>query len=164
MAKIKDPVELINAAKSKISASHINKTFIGKLFLFQYDPKTAAVLPYWDRYPLVFPISTKSGSMLGVNMHYLPLTLRLRLLNNFKKLMDPAKKNFIHIDYPTIEDQSSLRFARPCIKRYLFKHFVSRLVPIDVEDWDMTIAISSLADFQKASARKVWADSTKKVQ
>src|SRR5277367_1559306 len=126
---------LINAAKTAIPADNINKGFIGKLFLFEYDPKLKDVLPYWDRFPLVFPIDTSRTSMLGINMHYLPITLRLRLLKNFGMYIDKTKKNLLNINYDLIEDRSELKYAIPCIKRYLSNHFVSRLVPIDIADW-----------------------------
>jgi len=151
---------MIRAANTAVSVGSINKSFIGHMFLFEYDPKTKEKLPYWDRFPLVIPINTKASSMLGINLHYLPLTFRARLLANMQKMLDKEKKTFININYQMIEDQEPLQYAIPCLKKYLFNHFQSRLVPIDPVDWDLVIA-SPLQDFQKASDRKVWSDSIK---
>lgn len=161
--KLVDPVKMIKAANGAVSSSNINKNFIGHMFLFEYDPKLKVTLPYWDKFPLVFPLDVKNGqSMLAINMHYLPILTRARLLDNFQRMIDKEKKTFININYKMIEDQDHLKYAIPCIKRYLFKHIVSRLVPIDPLDWDLVIA-APLDRFQKASANKVWDDSLKKI-
>ena len=33
-----------------------NKTMIGRMYFFFYDPKTKETLPYYDRFPLVLPV------------------------------------------------------------------------------------------------------------
>ena len=53
----------------------------GKLNLFVYDPKFKKTLPYYDTFPLVLPIDTFKGGFLGFNLHYLPINLRIRLLD-----------------------------------------------------------------------------------
>ena len=46
----------------------------GRMYMFFYDPKTKAKMPYYDRMPLIFPISVLDTSFLGLNLHYLPFT------------------------------------------------------------------------------------------
>ena len=62
-----------------------NKPFYGKLNMFFYSPKHAKTLPYYDTFPLVLPLEKYSDGFLGINMHYLPIPLRIRLLD---KLVD----------------------------------------------------------------------------
>jgi hypothetical protein len=57
-----------------------NKPFIGKLNMFFYDPKFKKTLPYYDTFPLVLPLEAYSDGFLGINFHYLPIPLRLKLL------------------------------------------------------------------------------------
>ena len=63
----------------------ITRPFYGNLNMFFYDPKFKKTLPYYDRFPLVLPIERYSDGFLGINLHYLPIPLRIRLLD---ELMD----------------------------------------------------------------------------
>ena len=62
-----------------------NRPFYGKLNMFFYDPKFKKKLPYYDTFPLVLPLETYNDGFLGINMHYLPIPLRIKLLD---KLVD----------------------------------------------------------------------------
>ena len=72
----------------------------GRLYMFQYDPKGADTLPYYDMFPLVFPFEIQSDFFLGLNMHYLPYLLRIRLLDRLmtyasnKKMDDTTRLKF----------------------------------------------------------------------
>ena len=58
-----------------------NSPFIGRLNMFFYDPKFKKTLPYYDTFPLVLPIENYPDGFLGINFHYLPMSLRLQLLD-----------------------------------------------------------------------------------
>jgi hypothetical protein len=58
-----------------------NRLEVGKMFLFSYDPKTKADLPYYDTFPLIFPIKKLPDGFLGLNLHYLPYILRAKLMD-----------------------------------------------------------------------------------
>ena len=58
-----------------------NRPFYGKLNMFFYDPKFKKKLPYYDTFPLVLPLETYNDGFLGINMHYLPIPLRIKLLD-----------------------------------------------------------------------------------
>ena len=53
-------------------ARYKNRVSMGKMYLFNYDPKHKDTLPYYDRYPLIFPVNKAPGGFYGINMHYLP--------------------------------------------------------------------------------------------
>ena len=55
--------------------------FFGRLNMFFYDPKFKKKLPYYDTFPLVLPLETYNDGFLGVNLHYLPIPLRIKLLD-----------------------------------------------------------------------------------
>ena len=42
----------------------------GKMYFYFYDPKYKAVLPIYDRFPLVIPIEPYPDGFLGLNLHY----------------------------------------------------------------------------------------------
>ena len=58
-----------------------NRPFYGRLNMFIYDPKFKKTLPYYDTFPLVLPLEKYSDGFLGINLHYLPIPLRIRLLD-----------------------------------------------------------------------------------
>lgn len=56
------------------------RPLVGQMYMYYYDAKTKDTLPYFDRMPLVFPFKKVAGGFYGLNMHYLPLTLRAKLI------------------------------------------------------------------------------------
>ena len=75
------PLDLIRDGKRD------NKPFYGKLNMFMYDPKFKKTLPYYDTFPLVLPIEKYSDGFLGINLHYLPIPLRIKLLDRLVDYM-----------------------------------------------------------------------------
>ena len=59
----------------------VTKIMPGHLYMFMYDPKLKKELPYYDMFPLVFPYAKTEDGFIGLNMHYLPYNLRIRLLD-----------------------------------------------------------------------------------
>jgi hypothetical protein len=118
---------------------------IGQMYMFLYDPKYKAVLPYYDMYPLVFPIEFYGDGFLGINLHYLPPLARAQLMTNLKtlatdkKLSDNARLN---ISYEVLR-ASAIRFQgyENCIKRYLFAHVRSSFHQVSPLDWDKAVIL-----------------------
>ena len=69
------PLDLIRDGKRR------NAPFYGRLNMFTYSPKHRKKLPYYDTFPLVLPIEQYPDGFLGINFHYLPIPLRIRLLD-----------------------------------------------------------------------------------
>src|SRR5210317_1545107 len=57
------------------------KPIPGSMYMYFYDAKHKATLPYFDRFPLVFPYASAPGGFMGLNLHYLPLDQRAVLMN-----------------------------------------------------------------------------------
>jgi len=143
----------------------------GKMIFYRYDPKTKKTLPYYDTFPLVIPLvpmqgSTKTGVMLGLNMHYLPPYERARFMSilytliNNKNKMD--EKTFLKVKYNILKASSRYRAFKPCIKKYLIGHVRTRMSLIKTEDWDKVLMMP-LARFMKKSQFQVWSDSIKMI-
>ena len=45
----------------------------GGMFMYFYDPKTKATLPYYDKFPLTVIVGPAPGGFTGLNLHYLSL-------------------------------------------------------------------------------------------
>lgn len=134
----------------------------GKMYMFYYDPKLKATLPYYDRLPLVFPIALYPDSFLGLNMHYLPHSLRAKLMDALYPYINNNELDSttrLQISYRILKAVARLSPYKPCIKKYLKGHIVSRFVEIDVKEWDIALFLP-LERFEKASKRRVWADSS----
>ena len=133
----------------------------GFLYMFAYDPKYKEELPYYDRFPLVFPYATAPGGFMGLNMHYLPYQMRVTLLdrlmtfaNNDK--MDETTK--IKYSWQLIDGVSRYKLAQPCIKRYLNQHVMSPFRRVEASDW-ATAMMLPVEQFTKATREQVWTDS-----
>jgi len=136
---------------------------IGSMYLFYYDPKHKDTLPYYDRFPLIFPIAKTKDGFLGINMHYLPYQYRAVLMdalydivNNDK--MDETTK--VKLSYGILNGAARYRFFKPCIKRYLTKHVRSRFAYVHPSEWDIALFLP-MSKWEKASQQKVWSDSRK---
>lgn len=135
--------------------------YLGKMFFFFYNPKLKEELPYYDKFPLALPIELYGDGFLGINFHYLPLNLRIALLDKLYDLTNNDKfdaSTRIQATYGILKGASRYKEFQPCIKRYLANHISSRLVEIEAESWETAIFLP-VENFAKASAQRVWADS-----
>jgi len=136
---------------------------VGEMFIFLYDPKTKEQLPYWDTFPLIFPIEFYSDGFLGINLHYLPYVYRQRLMNSLKTLASDNKytaQTKLQISYRILKGSSSFKGFKPCVKRYLFSHVRSSFMKISAENWDRVILLP-LERFTPVSKDQVFNDSRK---
>ena len=93
--------------------------FGGRLNMFVYAPKFAKKLPYYDTFPLVLPIESYSDGFLGINLHYLPIPLRIRLLDRLVDFSNDT--NFdegtrLIVEYRKVK---SIKLVKPTIHKYL---------------------------------------------
>ena len=136
--------------------------FYGRLNMFFYDPKWKKKLPYYDTFPLVLPIEKYPDGFLGINMHYLPIPLRIRLLD---KLVDFSNNTKFDESTKLIVDYSKLknvRLIKPTLHRYLAGHTKSQFRRIDADEFTIATLLP-VQRFKKASAKEVWSDSRKMI-
>tara|TARA_B100000519_G_C14233198_1_gene433466 strand:- start:1427 stop:1951 length:525 start_codon:yes stop_codon:yes gene_type:complete len=138
-----------------------NKLMRGKLFatpqpnglnFFRYNPKLASILPYYDVFPLVLPIQSARGGFLGINFHYLPIPLRMKLFETLEK------KDFKG-DYRALKN---IREIKPTIKHYLRSQMASKFLRLDEEEFAPAIFLP-VQDFRKAGTSTVHAASRRMI-
>lgn len=138
----------------------------GYMVIFRYDAKTKEKLEYWDKYPCVFPIDLKgTDGFLGINLHYLPLDLRVKLMDALYTMAfnnQYSDEMRLRISYEILSSSTKFKAFRPCIKHYLYAYMRSDFHKIPFEEWNIA-AYLPLARFQKASEATVHADSRKKI-
>jgi hypothetical protein len=140
-----------------------NRVTVGKMYFFMYDPKHKETLPYYDTFPLIFPVKRLPDGFYGLNMHYLPLNLRAKLMDalydiSSNERYDESTK--LRLSYQVLKSAEKYNLFKPTFKRYLSKHVRSRFVEVNSSEWDIALWLGS-DQFVKASRTQVWADSRK---
>ncbi len=136
------------------------RPFYGRLNMFIYAPKHSKTLPYYDTFPLVLPIEKYPDGFLGINLHYLPISLRVGLLDelvDFSNDTNFDKKTVLGVSYNAVKGLSAVK---PTIKRYLAGYVRSNFRRIDADEF-IVAALLPVQRFKKASAKSVWEDSRK---
>jgi hypothetical protein len=141
-----------------------NRTMIGRMYFYFYDPKHKATLPYYDRFPLVLPVERYPDGFLGLNLHYIHPKQRIILLDKLSDFATNSKYDEttrLRLTYATLASATKAFEATPCIKRYLFNHVESRFLEITADKWDIA-ALLPFEYFVGASKSKVFKDSRTK--
>ena len=138
------------------------RPFFGRLNMFFYDPKLIAKLPYYDRFPLVLPLENYSDGFLGLNFHYLPIPLRVRLLDRMVDFSNNTKfdeSTKLNVSYNAIK---SIRLVKPTLKRYLAGKVKSRFRRVDADEFTVATLLP-VARWKKGSQSTVYSDSRKMI-
>jgi len=139
----------------------------GMMYIFQYDAKTKETLPYWDRFPCIFPIEVYDNSFLGINLHYLPLDLRVRLMDALYTLAfnnEHDETYRLRISYDILKSATKFKAFKPCIKKYLNTQVINqRLHIVPWTEWSIVVYLP-LARWQKQKSRVVHADSRRMIK
>ena len=93
--------------------------FFGRLNMFFYSPKYKDKLPYYDRFPLVLPLERYRGGFMGINMHYLPIPLRTRLLDKLYEFSSNNKFDSTTELTATYSSVKNIPLVKPTLHRYL---------------------------------------------
>jgi hypothetical protein len=163
MSKIRDlkPTrQSILRDKERLKSS----TIIGRMYFYYYDPKLKDDLPYYDRFPLVIPIEQYQDGFLGLNLHYISPKQRIELLDALSEFASNSKYDDttkLRLNWNKVKNIGAAFKAKPCVKRYLFKHVDSRFLEINADEWDIA-ALLPFQNFKGASASKVYNDSRNK--
>ena len=138
---------------------------LGKMNFFMYSPKykdDKNVLPYYDRFPLILPITpvganNVSEGFMGLNFHYLSVPMRVKLLNVMAEYangpMDESTR--IKLTWNRIKRN---RMVQPTIKRYLMDHVKPPFRIINADEM-MIAVLLPVQRFKRATESRVYADS-----
>jgi hypothetical protein len=141
---------------------------IGRMYLFIYDARHKETLPYWDKVPLVFFFNQfdKNGVqyLMGMNLHYLPPMLRMILFANLLSLRNEKRyreRTKMMLSWEVLKNLAQHKLVEPCVHMYRKDHIKSLFIEVPSRDWEIVISLG-LERFEKASSKKVWAESIKK--
>jgi hypothetical protein len=140
-----------------------NTSVVGNMYFFMYDPKHKKTLPYYDSFPLIFPVDKTQDGFYGLNFHYLPLPLRAQLMDQLYTVASNDKYDDttkLKLSYGILKGAEKFSMFKPTFKRYLTAHVRSRFVKIHPTEWDIALFLGA-EQFVGASKTKVWAESRK---
>jgi hypothetical protein len=132
---------LINQGKATLRPKY------GVMNLFGYDPKLKASLPYYDRFPLIFPLEPAKGGFYGLNFHYLRPGARVAFLRQLSRYA--SDKNFDKKTRYNIGELSGTYFKKT-IKHYLFSQVRTSFLNITADEMAIGIFLP-VARFIKGS-------------
>ena len=99
-----------------------------------------------------------NDGFLGINFHYLPIPLRIKLLDrlvDYTNNTDFDEGTRLMVDYNSLK---SLKLIRPTIHKYLSGYTKSQFRRIDADEWTIATLLP-VQRFKKASASEVWKES-----
>jgi hypothetical protein len=138
---------------------------LGRMYMFLYNPKYKDELPYYDRFPLVFPFRRVAGGFYGLNMHYLAPKYRAILMDQLYNLLNNTEfdeTTRLRFTYDLLNNSTKYRWFKPCVKHYLNERMQSTLVYIEPTEWNLALFVPS-EQFRKENKRNVWQDSYRSV-
>ena len=119
----------------------------GIMNLFGYDPKHKDRLPYYDTFPLIFPLEPAKGGFIGLNFHYLRPGARVAFLRSLA-ITTRYKKFYKKTRYRFFWRNNA--FMRKTAKHYLFNHVRTSFLNITAEEMAIAIFLP-VARFKKGS-------------
>ncbi len=137
----------------------------GEMYMFRYDPKLKESLSYYDTFPLVLPFRKVPGGFLGINFHYMPYNIRLRMLRLVSDYADDAtidENTRVRLSWRIIESSSRLAPVFHCVKHYLLEQVQTRFLKIPFPDWVIASQLP-VERFVGADKANVWRDLRKKL-
>jgi hypothetical protein len=134
---------------------------VGSMYHFVYDPKGKQTLPYYDKFPLIFMVGPAAGGFYGINLHYLPPTLRASLMDKLYTVASDKNYNSntkLRLSYDIMKSASKFKYFKPTFKHYLASQVKSQFLKINADEWDIALMLPT-QNFAKASTDKVYTDS-----
>ena len=111
-------------------------------------------LPWYDTFPLVFPIEEYNNGFLGLNFHYLHpkdraiLMDQLKMFANNKKYDETTK---LRLTYNMLKGFSKIKRAKPTVHRYLNSKINSKFVLVNADEWEVALFLPVEKSTQKGS-------------
>ena len=145
------PAEVLNLIKlidkedheTVNTVSSPNKMRLGEMFLYVYSPKfkdDKKVLPYYDTLPLIILLGKGGDRMLGINVHYIPWTWRVKLVRDMMKAVGGGHR----VRYRDIKNAiksakipSAIMYY--ALRTYLYGHIRSEVKNFDSQNFELAL-------------------------
>ena len=141
-----------------------SKTITGSMFMFFYDAKHKDTLPYWDSFPLVIAVGPAKGGFYGMNLHYLPIALRAKFLDELMGITSDKKYNedtTFKVSYQFLNRAASMKYFKPCYKHYLTSQVEGQFAMVPAPEWEIATFLPTAQ--WKGNKGSVYSDSRKMI-
>lgn len=151
--------------RTSVRTHQVSKPVVGRIYTYAYDAKYKDSLPYWDKFPLMIYLgskTSKAGNQLlyGLNLHYIPPKARQsfleELLKNYSNTERITNKTTLKINWSKVK---GMRGTDLMIKAYLPGHIKGSMAEVKPADW-ANIVMLPLQQFmskgKRYGATKVW--------
>lgn len=118
---------------------------LGRMYFYRYEPRFGDKMTQYDKFPMCIPIKRYGNGFMGLNLHYLPVGGRTKLLEiliRYKSEALISDKTRLNVNYDTLLTSNALeKLAKPCIHRYLWSQCRSRFIEIYPSEFDKAIQL-----------------------
>lgn len=151
----------MNALEGLRSGKHDNKISPGSFYIYSYDPKLKATLPFYDTMPLILCTGVTEKGWYGINFHYMPPKIRLLIVKEMYSVSRMTANDNMKFK---LSWQKAMqlgnrigqdKWLKHGIKQYLGNHIKSNLIKVKGDAIEPMIFLP-LARFKKASQADVW--------
>lgn len=135
---------------------------VGRILMYRYKAKNQKAI--WDATPFTIILKTSKSYMLGINLHWCPIKLRLSLINwIFKRNKNNIKQNKpLDLSYNDLRSIIKSKAYRKIIRLYIVKRMSKQSVLIPYENMEQIaktksetfVGISENKLYRVANARK----------
>ena len=136
---------------------------VGKMYMFTYDPKWKADLPYYDTVPLVIVTEPFPGGFSGINLHYLAPQFRANLLDKLLPVTDITDKSLLRSAWSFVSNFSRFPEVRGSVKKYLAVNITGKMIEVNPVNWQAAIFLP-VQNFVGASERQIHRETMEKPQ
>ena len=137
-----------------------SRSAVGNMYMFFYDAKHRKTLPYWDAFPLIIAVGPAEKGFYGMNLHYLPIALRAKFLDELMNITSNKKYDEttkFEVSYEFLKNSTKFKYFKPCFKHYLTKQVDGKLAYVPPPEWEIATFLPT-AQFQ-GNKNQVYKDS-----
>lgn len=131
----------------------------GNMYAMRYNPKLKETLPFWDKTPLMIPLSIGSTHTLGLNIHWIPGPYRKRFVEWLLDLTikKGTRKGFARVTYNVLKRDVALKKALQGIRLYINARAtqVIKVPKKDIQEFFLPRQVNSRL-FRKYRSKKVF--------
>ena len=150
-----DSLKLVkNLIKTKMEPTKQNLK-VGRILMYRYKAKNQKAT--YDATPFTIILKTSKSYMLGINLHWCPIKLRLNLINwIFKRNKNNIKNNKpLNLSYEDLRNVVKSKAYRNIVRLYIIKRMSKQSVLIPYENMEQ-IAKTKSETFVGASENALY--------
>ena len=151
--------------KPKVYNKNAKKILKGAIYLYRYsNPKYKKVLEFYDARPMVILLNTDAKYLFGINIHFLPWTMRIQFCEIIiKKLKYKNRLKYSDIKKAADTVRMPHVFAYFALRKYIRSRIGSKLYQFSFDNWRSAV-VNIPPNFKKEQDAYIMRDINRKVR